>query len=573
MDFGIVAGDTDKTIYVRLRDSTTGLAKTGLAFNSAGAVASYVLPGAARAAITLATQTVAGAHADGGFVEVDATNCKGLYRLDLPDAAIASGAYSLISIEFDGIIEETVIVPLSLRKGDVRQFGGTNGTFSGGRPEVNTTHAAGTAWGSGAITAASIASDAITAAKIATGAIDADAIADNAIDAGAIATGAITAAKFAAGAIDAAAIATDAIDADALAANAVTEIQNGLATSTALQTVDDEIATIDANVDTLLARITSTLFAGITSLAEWLGLMAGKQAGDATARTELRGTGAGSGTFDETTDSLEAIKDAGGGGPTAADIADAVWEEAIADHSGTSGSTAEALAAAGGAGDPWITALPGSYTSGQAGHIIGTYLTAAVATASELAKVPKSDGTATWNATALASIQQEATDALNAYDPPTNAEMTARTLAAADYATNADLDALITTVGVAGAGLTAIITPLGTVDTVVDSILVDTTQIKADLPSRPTKNVELANFMFLMVDETDLNTPETGVTVTATISKDGGAFAACTNAVSEVSGGWYKITLTSTEMNADSIAVKFTGTGCAQRNVAIRTQP
>lgn len=52
---------------------------------------------------------------------------------------------------------------------------------------------------------------------------------------------------------------------------------------------------------------------------------------------------------------------------------------------------------------------------------------------SELAKVPKSDGTATWNATALAAIQSEATDALNAYDPPTNAEMVARTLAAADY--------------------------------------------------------------------------------------------------------------------------------------------
>lgn len=73
----------------------------------------------------------------------------------------------------------------------VAQFGGVNLTQSGGRPEVNTTHAAGTAWGSGAITAASIAADAITAAKIATGAIDADAIADGAIDAGSIAAGAL----------------------------------------------------------------------------------------------------------------------------------------------------------------------------------------------------------------------------------------------------------------------------------------------------------------------------------------------------------------------------------------------
>lgn len=46
-------------------------------------------------------------------------------------------------------------------KVDVDAFGGTAGTFSGGRPEVNTTHAAGTAWGSGAVTAASIAASAL----------------------------------------------------------------------------------------------------------------------------------------------------------------------------------------------------------------------------------------------------------------------------------------------------------------------------------------------------------------------------------------------------------------------------
>lgn len=59
-----------------------------------------------------------------------------------------------------------------------------------------------------------------------------------------------------------------------------------------------------------------------------------------------------------------------------------------------------------------------------------------------------------WNAAWDAEVQSEATDALNAYDPPTNAEIEARTLVAADYATNSDLDALIATVGVAGAGLT-----------------------------------------------------------------------------------------------------------------------
>ena len=112
MNFGIKAGDTNVTIYVRLRDLTTGLAKTGLAFGSAGVSCGFVLPLAARVAITLVTQTVTGAHTDGGFVEVDATNSKGLYRLDLTDAAVASGAYSIVNIEFDDVIEEAVEIEL-----------------------------------------------------------------------------------------------------------------------------------------------------------------------------------------------------------------------------------------------------------------------------------------------------------------------------------------------------------------------------------------------------------------------------------------------------------------------------
>jgi len=59
------------------------------------------------------------------------------------------------------------------------------------------------------------------------------------------------------------------------------------------------------------------------------------------------------------------------------EIADAVWDEALAGHV-SAGSTGEALNAAGGAGDPWITSLPGSYTAGQAGHILGTNLNATV---------------------------------------------------------------------------------------------------------------------------------------------------------------------------------------------------
>ena len=51
----------------------------------------------------------------------------------------------------------------------------------------------------------------------------------------------------------------------------------------------------------------------------------------------------GTATYDRTTDSLQAIADSGGGGPTAAQIADAVWDEATGDHV-TSGSFGQRLA-------------------------------------------------------------------------------------------------------------------------------------------------------------------------------------------------------------------------------------
>jgi hypothetical protein len=58
-------------------------------------------------------------------------------------------------------------------------------------------------------------------------------------------------------------------------------------------------------------------------------------------------------------------------------ISAGVWDQPIADVV-DAGSTGEALNAAGGAGDPWITALPGAYAAGQAGNILGSVVQAAV---------------------------------------------------------------------------------------------------------------------------------------------------------------------------------------------------
>lgn len=62
-----------------------------------------------------------------------------------------------------------------------------------------------------------------------------------------------------------------------------------------------------------------------------------------------------------------------GGALTAGQVADAVWDELIADHL-DAGSTGEKLNSAASAGDPWSTALPGAYAVGTAGHIVGNIL-------------------------------------------------------------------------------------------------------------------------------------------------------------------------------------------------------
>lgn len=58
---------------------------------------------------------------------------------------------------------------------------------------------------------------------------------------------------------------------------------------------------------------------------------------------------------------------------SASNLAAAVWEALAADFN-TSGTMGEKLNAASSAGDPWGTALPGSYADGTAGDIVGSKL-------------------------------------------------------------------------------------------------------------------------------------------------------------------------------------------------------
>lgn len=131
MKLSIKKGTTSKTIAVFIPDSskTDGSGLTGLVYNSAGLVASYWRPGGSRTAITLATlASVTASYSSGGFIEIDATNMKGWYRLDLPDAVLATGA-DVAGVHLQGATNMAP-VPLEIqlddnKPGEVESLGGS----------------------------------------------------------------------------------------------------------------------------------------------------------------------------------------------------------------------------------------------------------------------------------------------------------------------------------------------------------------------------------------------------------------------------------------------------------------
>ena len=81
----IAPGSTSQSIELYL-------GATGLTASTSGLSARYNRTRTASVSIPLVARTIAQAWTSGGFAEVDATNMPGVYRLDLPDAALASGA-------------------------------------------------------------------------------------------------------------------------------------------------------------------------------------------------------------------------------------------------------------------------------------------------------------------------------------------------------------------------------------------------------------------------------------------------------------------------------------------------
>ena len=238
------------------------------------------------------------------------------------------------------------------------------------------------------------------------------------------------------------------------------------------------LATVDGIVDAILLDTGTTLPAQITGLNNVSAADVNAQCDTAITDAALA-TAANLATVDTVVDAVKAKTDlipaapaAVGDIPTAAAIADATWDEAISGHLGA-GTTGNALNAAGSAGDPWATAIPGAYGVGTAGKILGDNINAPIATVDSVV-----DGIATTIGAAGAGLTALATAAaLATVDGNVDAILvdTGTTLDAALAVVDANVDAILVDTGTTlPASLAAHDAKLDTVDGIVDTILVDT---------------------------------------------------------------------------------------------------
>lgn len=356
-NLSIKAGSVDISVVIRIIDSTDGTPETGVVFNTSGIDLEYRREGAASTDITEATlAALTTAHTDGGFLHIG----NGYYRLDLPDAAVASGAAGvLVHGTVTGMVVIGCYIQLvaydpfdtvrfgltALPNAAAEAAGGlyTRGTGAGqinqpanGLVDVNVER-----WNATAVPAEHTAGYPIVTIKDGTGTGEID-----------TASGVVLAK-------------------DHTGAN--------LALASAL-------ATVQADTDDIQARIPAALVSGRMDVS--VGAMAANVLtatainADAITAAKIADGAIDANTFATGAITAAAVAaDAIGASELAADavaeIADQVWDEVLSGHL-TAGSTGSALNSAGSAGDPWGTALPGAYGAGTAGKIVGDNLNATV---------------------------------------------------------------------------------------------------------------------------------------------------------------------------------------------------
>lgn len=324
----IKAGTVDVSVVIRIVDSTDGTPETGVVFNTAGIDLQYRRELAASTAITEATlAALTTAHADGGFLHIG----NGYYRLDLPDAACATGTTGVL---VHGTVTGMVVIGCYVELVAYDPQSATNLGLS----QI----------------------DAAISSRMATYTQP---------------TG-FLAATFPTGTV----------------ANTTNITAGTITTATNLTNNNDKTgyglsaAAVQAIWDALTTALTTVGSIG-KKLADWT--IGTAQTGDSFARL---GAPAGASVSEDiaavkvdTAATLIDTAEIGTAGAGLTNITlnaasvDLIWDEPTVGHA-TAGTTGKALTDAGSAGDPWSTALPGAYGAGTAGKIVGDNINAPIAT-------------------------------------------------------------------------------------------------------------------------------------------------------------------------------------------------
>ena len=291
-------GAADQSVVIRIVDATDGTPETGVAYNTSGIDLWYRREGATKTSITEASLSALNdAHTDGGILHIG----DGYYRLDLPDAAVASGANGVV---VGGTVTGMIVIGCYVHLLDY---------------------------------------DPQDAVRMGMSALP---------NAAANATGGLATIK-----------------------------RGGTAQAGASSTI-----TLDAG-----ASASDDFYVG-----DLIQTISGTGAGQSRIVTDYVGS-----TKVATVDSAWNTNPANGSafvlipqgivGVTETDVAEAVLDATASSHN-TAGTIGNKINSAGSAGDPWSTALPGSYTSGQAGKIVGDALDAAVSSRASQSSVNTIDG-------------------------------------------------------------------------------------------------------------------------------------------------------------------------------------
>jgi hypothetical protein len=379
-------GTADVTTYFVLRLAATGVEATGLTITNFDL--QYTRSGVAPVAKVDATALAAtdSAHGDNQAIEIDATDQPGLYRVDWPDAAFATGVREVIcTVKCATAFTEHLRVELGPSvdvgsiSGDATSADNLESYTDGTTPApVNVTQLSGdttAADNSEAFfdgTGYAGTNNVIPTVSVLTGhtAQTGDCFARLGAPAGASVSA------------DIAAIEAQTDDIGAAGAGLTAVPWNAAWDAEVQSEVDD--ALVARNLDKLVilsgtadSGSTTTLVDAALTQADadwWKGRLilftSGTLLGQCAIVTD----------FNAGTDTLTFAPAVTAAVSTHTYVilpGVSVWDDTLAEHL-AAGTTGNALNAAGAAGDPWSTALPGAYGAGTAGKIIGDNINATV---------------------------------------------------------------------------------------------------------------------------------------------------------------------------------------------------